>query len=601
MVLRLNHLFLFIITVFILSTSVFSQNLCSLTIKVLDEETSENVRNANVFLDGPRYEKQSADMGSAIFTSVSPGSYTITVKADGYYDKTGSLTLDPSKKKDYSGTFRLKPAKTSSQEALVQDKKNVSVVSATLTIKIVDADSGDALNRAAVEVSGTLIQKKEAVNGIVVFDKIANGSCGISVSADGYETKSGKIEIDSQKKLEYSGTFKLIKQKQAVSVHQEISVPAAPAKVITEPVKEKTQAKETKKTAEVPRAAEASPIPAKPVAQSQTPAAMTTPSVTQPIPAASVKETWYSPFLKPAMITASVVSGMLLIALFLGLFIKWSEMTGMVKAVSVIGALGCGTLTLIIIIATIVMSYSLKTGSTSASGKSGKGGSGSRIEEVKKIFTKSEKPDVTLNDVVFDDAASKHELGSMIFMKAVKDNNAQEKEKGVALLEEAFRTEPGNALYTIDLADAYVQMNTLLYMKLATDLYRGLLEEAPENDKLLARTADAYARMYQYDKAFQFAARRAWSGKASPVNAASQIALISLVSGNFDRGISEVSKMIRVGPPETPELKLILAGLYGESGSKDKAGEILDGIIASLPGSNDLCIRAKVIKGSFIQ
>lgn len=603
--------FLILNILLFLSFNVFSQNTCTLTIKVLDEDSAELIRNASVSIDGPITETQTVEMGGAIFTTVSAGAYNIKVTAEGYNDKTGNITLDPAKKKDYSGTFRLQSLKSSKPKTAPPNKIAAPQASSVkLYIKLLDAESGDPLKTASVEIGGPNKQKKDTVNGMVAFDNVPDGSCAITVTAEGYEDKSGKIVIDAKKKSEYSGTLKLIKKKQAVQVLPEDT---EKLKDIVADIKEDALKKidENKPLLSKERSAPA-PVPPSNISY---PEDLTVKKQTAAVPPAAPQEkisasapvalqisekTWYAPFMKPVMIAASIFSSLLLIAFFLGLFIKWSEMTGMVKAVSGVGALGCGTLTFIIIVATVIICYSVQNDSASLPRKATEKAI-SRFDKVEEIFSKKasqEKPSI---DIVLDDTASKHERGTMIFISAVKSNNAEDKEKGLAFLEEAFREEPGNMLYTLDLADAYVQMNTMLHMRLAQALYKGLLETAPENDKLLARTADTCARLYQYDKAFQFAARRAWSGKASPVEAASQIALISLLSGDFDRGISELVKIIRSGPPETAELRMILAGLYAENGKKEKAIEILDKLIASLPANNDLAIRAQDVKRNFVQ
>ena len=119
---------------------------------------------------------------------------------------------------------------------------------------------------------------------------------------------------------------------------------------------------------------------------------------------------------------------------------------------------------------------------------------------------------------------------------------------------------------------------------MAMDIYKGLLEQEPDNDILLARLADASARISHYDEAFKYAARRAWSGMVSPVGAASQISMLAIASGDLERGAAEVRKILADSPAESEEIKLILASLLLEAGKKEEAAALADEVAKASPG-----------------
>lgn len=172
----------------------------------------------------------------------------------------------------------------------------------------------------------------------------------------------------------------------------------------------------------------------------------------------------------------------------------------------------------------------------------------------------------------------------------------EDRKKALVLLEQAFRKEPSNTRYSIDLADAYSQMGDALSGNFALSIYKGLSDENPGCDMLLARLADSYAKIYRYNDAFDTAARRTWNKNVSPVDAVSQIVLFSVVSGDFTRGISEVRKVLETFPCDKEEIELMLAGLYVETGNKKAAIAIIENVIASLPEAAPAALKAREMK-----
>jgi len=153
----------------------------------------------------------------------------------------------------------------------------------------------------------------------------------------------------------------------------------------------------------------------------------------------------------------------------------------------------------------------------------------------------------------------------------------------IAALEEAFRNNPGSPDVVLALADAYMTKGDLASIRLATALYEALVETAP-CDTFLARLADAYARDLRYDLAFATAARRAWLPAGGCGKAARQIAYFAACSGDLNRGIFELERLLNLDPAEPEEVQLLLAGLYADVGNASQARLLLDRLIAETPG-----------------
>jgi tetratricopeptide (TPR) repeat protein len=189
-----------------------------------------------------------------------------------------------------------------------------------------------------------------------------------------------------------------------------------------------------------------------------------------------------------------------------------------------------------------------------------------------------------------------HDSGTSLFVEAMRNENAEDKNRALVLLEQSFRKSPSNARYVIDLADAYSQMDDALSINFAIAIYKGLSDENPACDMLLARLADCYAKIYRYNDAFETAARRTWNKNVSPLGAVSQVVLFSVVSGDFKRGISEIRKILASSPGEKEEIELMLASLYAESGEKSQALMIINNVIASLPARLPAALKAREMK-----
>ena len=146
---------------------------------------------------------------------------------------------------------------------------------------------------------------------------------------------------------------------------------------------------------------------------------------------------------------------------------------------------------------------------------------------------------------------------------ALEKEEHTERERRLAEKEAAFRKNPSDFISVLELADAYASMNDAASVSLALALYKGLAESSP-SDMILARLADAYARLFRYDRAFTTALRRTWNPSVSPEGAISQILLLSLASGDWDRGIDCLLYILKERAGESESALLALAALYIE-------------------------------------
>ncbi len=154
--------------------------------------------------------------------------------------------------------------------------------------------------------------------------------------------------------------------------------------------------------------------------------------------------------------------------------------------------------------------------------------------------------------------------------KTIEGRTVEEREKRLVEKEAEFRKKPSDFNTVLDLADAYSAMGDAASAFMALSLYRGLAEASP-SDFILARLADAYARLFLYDKALTVAFRRTWNPLVSPAGAVSQIVFISLASGDLDRGIGYLLSILEKRDEERESVFLALAALYAE-----KAGTVSD-------------------------
>ena len=182
----------------------------------------------------------------------------------------------------------------------------------------------------------------------------------------------------------------------------------------------------------------------------------------------------------------------------------------------------------------------------------------------------------------------------------------ENREKTAAEKEAFFRENPENFAAAMEYASACAAMNDAASLALARAIYEGLAEASP-SDVVLSGLADCYARLYLYEKAFATALRRTWNPLVSPTGAVSQIVFFAGVSGDWDRGIDYLERILADREDEREDTLLALASLYAEKAATARdsavqkgcikaADEILERVINSLPSSFQTARDALLLK-----
>jgi tetratricopeptide (TPR) repeat protein len=184
-------------------------------------------------------------------------------------------------------------------------------------------------------------------------------------------------------------------------------------------------------------------------------------------------------------------------------------------------------------------------------------------------------------------------MGMSLFMASLRD--AEGLERAVTLLEQAVTDNPRNDRYKVDLADAYMYLNNELSVALAIDWYLDVLSRDGRNDALLARIAEAYARLGNYDTAFEYAGMRLKAGTDSAYPAALQMALLALDSRDYPRGIAELQRLLGQRPNEQAA-RLLLAAVEEQAGDKAKALALVQQVISAAPKDAPLAAQAQQMK-----
>lgn len=182
-------------------------------------------------------------------------------------------------------------------------------------------------------------------------------------------------------------------------------------------------------------------------------------------------------------------------------------------------------------------------------------------------------------------------LGRALFPTAL--GHPERRQEAVSLLEQALLADPNNEQVQLDLADAYVQLSTEETLTLALGIYEKMLSRYPRgNEALLARIADAYGRLGNFDAAIAVAAARLRTEMKSPFPAALQIADFAVQSNDLERGIDELTGVVR-GFPEDAGIKLLLATLLLDSNQPAAAASHVDAALKLLPAEAPLAKAAR--------
>ncbi len=440
---------------------------------------------------------------------------------------------------------------------------------AELNIKVLDAATSQPLDDASVSISGTASARLQGAS--VSFKDLESGDYVMKAEAPSYESKAGKIKIDNAVKTSYSGSFKLNKKKVQVPVETVSETPAeSPASLFSwqepDPVPAngtsmRTAQQSKKKASEILDAAGIS-VPQENIAPF--------------VFGTEKKQTvdWKSYTVVFVVLAAFfMMASFILIMIFV---LRRKSLSSILKVLLLTASFICDLLLVGAIIAAL------------ACHQSG-GVSPSLPEPAETTVSKAQEKVEAVQESAQDqhersrEAASLYKLGTSILRNPALEVRSEEFDKAVSMLEDAFVMAPDNDIYALDLADAYIRNSTTMSVGLASVIYEGMLDRLPENDMILARLADSYARLSRYDDALKTALRRTWNKNISPLNAASQIVLFSTVSGEPSRGVELLIPLVSKFPAEAPQLKLMIAGLLAEDANKDGALALIDSILKELP------------------
>ena len=165
----------------------------SAQITVVDSVTGQAISGADVFLidaaSGNAITPTISDLGIYVFEEISPGTYRLTVAAEGYVEQAIDL--------DISSGERL------IREVVLEEMEITGTIHGTIS-----DESGKPLSGAMVvlkEADGSHQQMRSSEEGIFVFTDLDSGDVEIQATLSGYitQSKSLKIEIGDDRVVEF--------------------------------------------------------------------------------------------------------------------------------------------------------------------------------------------------------------------------------------------------------------------------------------------------------------------------------------------------------------------------------------------------------------
>ena len=183
-----------------------------------------------------------------------------------------------------------------------------------------------------------------------------------------------------------------------------------------------------------------------------------------------------------------------------------------------------------------------------------------------------------IESYMVENAANWQDLGANLFAEAVVEGNRDKLFKAIGYLEKAFVGAPGDKGITVDLADAYMEVNSPSLTVMAIDLYESIFDSFDE-DPLVARLASGYFQLRNYEAALAFSKERM---KCCPdkmrIACAIQMAFIAASFNKEDIAISAISDDMKRRSYD-PALDIIIGILEDGKGDKTAAATRLDSII----------------------
>ncbi|HCE45515.1 MAG TPA: hypothetical protein DET40_18400 [Lentisphaeria bacterium] len=454
--------------------------------------------------------------------------------------------------------------------------------SATLSVTVLDDAESSLLDGASVIIEGPSPQNGTAQNGKIKFTGLADGSYKITASCPGYEANSGKIIVSSADKTEYTGLFR-VKRTGAVPVKKEFKAESKPRE---KPAATEKKPEQVEKPREPVKTA-TPPVQTKPeVKKDQEPVKSEEPPVLAE--RKPLFDGLHAPSWKSLLGAVAVFSGLIAFFSLILLAMRWKKSGRTGKIILSIGTFGCGCLTLIIIVilAVAVLLYARKA--STEKGESSKASpEQAKYPEYKELAVKA--------DVL---SKSAHDAGAALLIESFNEpGKADKKEKAFALLAQAAEENPGNDAYAVDLADAYVLCSDQYAIRVAADIYEDVLTRRPNDEAILARAADAYIQLDEFEKANAFIKRRIALPKSDLYGAALQTSLICVETGDFNSGIDRLSQIVSKHP-ERDDVKMLLAAMQIQNGLPEMAKLTLDEAISKLPKGSPLLAQATKMRRS---
>jgi hypothetical protein len=162
----------------------------SLSLHVVDPE-GEPVRGASVNLDGDRdYAARSSLRGQAVIQAMLPGTYALSVSAQGY--------------RLFEGRQRIEPNRAAERQITLQ-----FLADAALELKVLDKSDGHAITGALVALKGPLgLSAHSDAGGWARLNVLRPARYGIQVSAQGYRPASGQRDIGAGERLRKKVTLR---------------------------------------------------------------------------------------------------------------------------------------------------------------------------------------------------------------------------------------------------------------------------------------------------------------------------------------------------------------------------------------------------------
>ena len=192
-------------------------------------------------------------------------------------------------------------------------------------------------------------------------------------------------------------------------------------------------------------------------------------------------------------------------------------------------------------------------------------------------------------------ASEYHEIGATIFAEAVVKNNSEMLLKSISYLEKACACEPENRGMTVDLADAYMQVDSPTLTALAIELYESVFSSFSD-DSVVARIVNGYEQLGNYEAAYAFAENRMeYCPPEARQSAAKQMSVVALLSNKeLDAESVILADIVKRG--DDPLLQLTIVALRQGKGDKTGALKIINNILRREDINSPIHIYANHLK-----